>query len=400
MNNFAKIRIDFKKILMFTLIFPFYQINAIKSILPGLSRYLLLADIFIVLALYIYRGSLSKPTAYLAMFCVVLVFANIINGESVINALYYGGQILGFCMLHEIYLSRNNGDSLSFLKIERNYLAILATITLFFQVFNQDFFGHSETSDNFQNFFVSDNYLGYYYIPLIALSIYLDYLEGEKVKKGTVLIIAILGISVFYAWSAKTVIGLALAIIFVVIYRIRGIRGFFTPSRLLIIYIILFLGIVVFNFQYAFSDIIETVLQKDASLTGRVYIWASAIKQIISAPFVGHGVDSSGTLSISMSTNGILYASHNLVLEILIQTGFIGLLMYVGFLFTAVRNSWKNRNDSNQEIVNLLVIFIFIVYVMYLASHTLYIVGSYMPILLCAFCFDSDNVKIEESNYE
>ena len=104
------------------------------------------------------------------------------------------------------------------------------------------------------------------------------------------------------------------------------------------------------------------------------------MENIKNSPIIGYGIDRSGAIVIS-SYKGVLHASHNLVLEVLLETGIIGCLCYFGFIFTSLYNSAVSNISSRTY--NMLLFFTFVIFVMYIASHTLYIVGSYIPICLC-----------------
>lgn len=82
----------------------------------------------------------------------------------------------------------------------------------------------------------------------------------------------------------------------------------------------------------------QDVLKKDATLTGRTYLWAQADRLIEQRPIVGHGYRSVW-LGKSVTTTGLLrwaqlpdgkgFNFHNTFKEVTVDTGFVGLALFV-----------------------------------------------------------------------
>lgn len=90
------------------------------------------------------------------------------------------------------------------------------------------------------------------------------------------------------------------------------------------------------------SHISATVFKKDATLSGRTYLWAQADRLIDLRPVVGHGYRSIW-LGDSVTTTGLLrwaqlpdgrgFNFHNTFKEVTVDTGYVGLALFV-FLMT------------------------------------------------------------------
>ena len=81
-------------------------------------------------------------------------------------------------------------------------------------------------------------------------------------------------------------------------------------------------------------------LGKEITLTGRIYIWASALKKIHVAPIIGYGY---GEPSFNH------YVAHNQILELLVNGGAVLLIIfYVIYIYIGIRE----RRFSNVYPVN------------------------------------------------
>lgn len=95
------------------------------------------------------------------------------------------------------------------------------------------------------------------------------------------------------------------------------------------------------------THISSTVFKKDATLTGRTYLWAQADRLISQRPVVGHGyravwlgesVETTGLLRWAGLSNGKGFNFHNTYKEVTVDTGFLGLAVFtftfglIGFL--------------------------------------------------------------------
>lgn len=376
--NITKLK---KNLLMIGMLLPYYQLNAVKYYV-GSSIYYLLVIVGLLTAIFVTLklNYITKPLVYLFLFSMTLFFSCLFNSRSLLSVGYYCGQILGFVLVHNYYLQKDSFSAFSFLEVERKLLSIIILINVFFQITNQNAFGHFDVSGNYYNFFVSDNYLGYYYIPYISLLIFLDYIKYSRISRNTYFMVAICVISLLTAWSAKAILGIAFVLIYIFISKYK-ISKKITLKFLIIVYIFISILIVLFNFQYLFSDFIESILHKDASLSGRTYIWQSAIRNIRNSPLIGYGINMDGTISISETYNGTLHASHNIMLEVLLQTGIIGFIFYFSFIYRSLKQ--KKSYLAQNKIYRMLIFFTFIIFFMYIASHTIYIPTTYLTICIC-----------------
>lgn len=358
------------------LIFPFFPANAFN--VGSLYHYSSIAVSMGIIFYYLVnkKNSISLQGLTLLGFAFVLVLSCAINDKSIIPGIYYGSKIAAFYLLFELAIKRSHWV---LLRTTRLYLCFLLIVALFYQIVNPAAFGYTEAM-NYQNFFASDNDMGYQYIGLIALSAALDYRAYGKITFWTIAISGMCMASVCVVWAAKAVVGIAICLIVVVVARFRStLLRIVKLKGVVISYVVIYFSVVVFRAQEQFASFIEVYFQKDATLSGRAAIWDSAFQQIQTSPVIGQGVVNGGRLIINANSNGVDMSSHNLFLEVILQTGFVGFALFVLFLVLCMRGG---RHQEKTSLYGTLLLIVFAALIMYIASPTLYLVGMYLPLVL------------------
>jgi O-antigen ligase len=366
----------------FLLIFPFFPIGAIDY--GRVYDVLMFADIFVIFALVAFRNDqirLRPQNILIFLFMVWLSLACVKNGKSPVPGLFYGGKLVTFIFLNEYYLMRR---SLTLLQVTKNYMTFLILVTTFFQFVSQGIFGTMEVSGNYRNFFVGDNELGYYCVAYLSLCIVLDMIDQHKIGRITAFMTLVCIASLLRTWSGKSLVGIAAVFVYLIFVYGKKIAKVLNFVFLAGTYISIYIGIVGFEIQFMFSDFITNVLHKDATLTGRTYIWASVLKNIRESPIWGHGTVDGGQLIINYSHMSNLVSSHNLFMEVILQTGIVGLVLYLGYIGFSLSRRTRYLHDEAWVTYFMLLFFTFVILIMYITTPTIYLVFAYLPIVLCA----------------
>jgi O-antigen ligase len=368
------------QIITFCLIFPLFPVNAFE--VGNLYDYLAIADVGLIVLLYITNVRVfPKHIIFPMLFAITLCISCILNDRSVIPGIFYGGKLLAFYMLNEMYFRR---ESMACLNTIKYYFAVLFVITLIFQIVAPEYFGVTDLSNNNINFFVGDNELGYYFVSFICICIITDLFKEDKISFFTKILVVICCSSMYIAWSATGIVGLALFILYLIFIYGNKLQKVFDFKRTVICYGLIFFGVVFYNVQDNFSTFIVDILQKNVTLTGRTYIWVSAIENIKASPIYGYGTVDGGRLVMNTTGGGSFASSHNLFLEITLQAGFIGLTLFICIILASLYH--KNRFHTNKEetIYHFVLFTSFIQLVMYISSPTVYSIVSYFPLLICS----------------
>ena len=89
---------------------------------------------------------------------------------------------------------------------------------------------------------------------------------------------------------------------------------------------------------------ISNLVNRDETLTGRSVIWARLIPYVLNKPFLGHGLGGFWTNAM-MEKIGNAHG-HNGYLDIILNTGFIGLVFFSMFLIKNCRNAQKEMKKN------------------------------------------------------
>jgi exopolysaccharide production protein ExoQ len=178
---------------------------------------------------------------------------------------------------------------------------------------------------------------------LLTLIVVLCFEQRRSVRQGLVAVITVLTV------LSQSSTGLIALSVLLVLYWVLGAypeaiqllgRGFTVISLALGA-----LGIFVLTILY--SSIIG-LFNKDTSLSGRTLLWDAVVEAIAARPITGYGWGGTFTnlaaepsLSIMRAIGYPAFHSHNVVLELMIRLGAVGLILYVWLFVAAMRSGWK-----------------------------------------------------------
>ena len=171
-------------------------------------------------------------------------------------------------------------------------------------------------------------------------ALYFSWLDAHYRKRK--LIMSVTWISVYagalICRSATTLAGLAALIAILVLIYVPAIRRFlFNWKTVLAVIIAVFAFIVVLRRQEVFQDILMRYFGKDTTFTGRIYLWDAALNAFKLHPWFGTGDASTVYATLfTVGTQKLAYA-HNEILDLLVRSGVIGLLLYVGCILRSVK---------------------------------------------------------------
>ena len=360
------------------LLFPFVEVH-VFNVGAVYDIAILLAILYVIFLFAKKQIVLKKEYIPLFLYTGWLTFCCLINHRSPVPGLFYGLKLVAFIQIVEYYIQKKD---LTLFYVIKRYLLFCLIVTTFFQFIKQDIFGQLEVSGNYYNFSFSDNVLGYYYIPFIAVCLILDKIQQKKISKNTFGIIVLTVMSLVRAWSAKAVVGIFLLVIYVLFIYGKKASKYFNSFVLIVSYLAIEVGLVIFNIQERISFVIEKYLRKDATLTGRTGLWFSSINNIKKSPIYGYGVTKGGNILLNTTFVGSTpHPAHNLILEILMQTGIVGFILWGFFVVLSIKKKGIRINENSYY---MLLFFAYIVLIMQLSSGNIYLAFCYLPIILCA----------------
>lgn len=169
------------------------------------------------------------------------------------------------------------------------------------------------------------------------------YCDGFHFKLRTVIFAIVLIGNVLLAKSATGIIGCILIPLTLII----GVRykKIINLKTILIAVACVFLLIVVFRKQVIFSWIIEGILDKDLTFTNRIEIWDRAIELILQKPLLGFGC---GTMDPIIGDRN----AHDFYLQLILQSGIVGICVYGNMFRIAVKKCLQERNTTSSLIIS------------------------------------------------
>lgn len=185
------------------------------------------------------------------------------------------------------------------------------------------------------NFLGIDNFLAPILIPYMFLVALRSTMCHGDLNWFAYAMIFVSGESLVLVWSATGLMGLAVALIFLLFVYQRRAQSLFNFTTALGVGGGMFFTIVLFRLQNIFAFFIEGVLHKGLSFTGRTDIWDKAIKMILKSPFLGYGIAQSG--KVYRLSKHKYYHAHNAFLEVTVEGGVFSLMAFLMMLATAGR---------------------------------------------------------------
>ena len=123
-------------------------------------------------------------------------------------------------------------------------------------------------------------------------------------------------------------------------------------------YIITFISIMFFNIQNLFERQLHNILGKNATLSGRIYIWEAYKEMIAQQPFLGYGIGRSmDIISFDMS----YFNPHNQTLMLLIWGGFTSLFILICLFYIVGKKLIYYKEEKSMQILSIGILGILIV---------------------------------------
>lgn len=334
-----KIKINLKLLMYIFLIIPFikpYYFSGIDNINMFYNMWQIL-NAFIII--YLVREIKISPYNIMVLIIEgICIISTIINDANYFAAIINAIQVCVFCLILDYGL---RCDCRNFIKA---ILIILESLVLinFFTIIR---FENGMNLNGLNMWFLGRKNLHFSIIFPMIIFLFIDsYLDG-KMKIQSIFMLIIATISIFLVNSTTSIIGILLVWVYIIAKEIINKNFIFNLNYYFIIYLILFLGIIMFNLQDKFSIIIENVFKKDISFTGRTKIWETAKELIKNKILLGYGNEGQEIRVLRFQNREAIHA-HNMILDVLYQGGLV-LLTCVIRLVDMIKNKlYKYKADE------------------------------------------------------
>ena len=198
-----------------------------------------------------------------------------------------------------------------------------------------------------------NNYLlGYNngHIVVLMPALFFSYQRWYYRKKRLQLIITWVAVytGVFLTHSTTTKIGLLVLLILIATIQFPILRKYlFSWKTTAAIIAILFFGVVVLREQGVLPVNVVHLLDKDASFTARTVLWDRSLNSIRIHPWFGIGDSTEINIGLFALVQEHAYA-HNEILDVLVKSGFIGLILYLNCIANSIRTIKGRENLHNK----------------------------------------------------
>ena len=328
----------------------------------------------------------------IVLFLMAMIISTFINNTGeVLSVVSNSLLMLAFWMVTCVFIQH---DTVVFLSAIELMYGVLITLQVVIQIVNPSLFGLTGAKNNV-NLLCSDNEMIFYYIPYLAVSAVLGLIKYNKITKTTWFMTILCCTSAIQVWAASAIIGMIfwLILLFMKNKKISRKLTFVTVG---IAFIAIWVAVVAFQITEQMSDLFTGTLNKSGTLTGRTYIWRSTIMNIASSPWIGHGSNAAGKLSINYSMlYQKSYFSHNLILEVILEGGVLAFVPFLLLFMNAGKALIKYKRHS---VSLILVLSLFLYLVISITESWLYSPFQYVLVIICSNvdkmikCYEQRNI--------
>lgn len=334
-------------LLLLLLVEPAYfaQINTIDTIFKIGS---LISTIFLLITLF--SQKISKTSLWILAFFGTIFFTTILGSSNLLEYMKRYFPLLAACLVFERWIHKSPETLVDAFSILEIWIYVnFITILLF-------------PNGMYQSELYSANwFLGYKnpqirtILPIICMSLIRSYWKYDKISIRTFLLIIISALSLIMIDSSTSLIGFTIFILLLVIYHKKNKRlpKIFTLKNALLVTIILFLVLVVFQLQEFFSYLIVDILGSDLTFHTRSQLWVMAIDLIKKKWLFGYGYLVARDYQALFGNHLYYTHPHNYFLYIAFTGGIV--LLYV--LLKAFLKANKALNNSIESIYSKIVLF-------------------------------------------
>lgn len=321
------------------LVIPYFK-PAVLGVLEGTELLETAFDIWrlmaaaVILGLYVYQmvSQRRRPSGVLVGMCVYLGFialSTLIRQDTLWSIANYVVTILTFCMLLELSLRDGPETTMDMLVLP---LTVLVLANFILMCIYPTALCTGGAYNYRYNFLGIDNFLAPILVPYMFMVALRSTMRTGGLDFFAYAMMVVCALSIMLIWAATGLMGMAVALIFLLCFYQRKLQTLFNFSTTMLLAFGLFYCVVVFRLQDLFAFFIEGVLHKGLSFTGRTDIWDEAIRMFLLSPLLGYGYTSTG--KVYRLVKGKYYHAHNAFLEILVEGG-LGAMM--GYLFMLER---------------------------------------------------------------
>lgn len=341
---------------------PEYYANKLP-IVDNILSYISLVFFPVMILLYYFAAAQKKfktsPVVNLIFILhIAYLFSTLINHGYFFTIQRYTIYVVGFCVFTDIVVRYNFKG---FLDVFFYVMLAYTTINFITIIRHPEgiWYSASITGNLFylQHWFLSakNNFI-VYLLPGLCITVMRCYYYN-KVNLLAIWMFIASALCIFITFSATSIIGITVfGIYMILIYKNKLTERFHFPQYLFLS-LGTFLAVVVFKVQEYFVTLIEGVLHRSISLTGRISTWDWAMYWISRKPIFGNGYETNIDITSKLHDSAATHC-HNMFLDITYRGGFVALLIVL-MIFIYCCRSEKQYMKSPFSRILVFSIFVF-----------------------------------------
>lgn len=328
---------------------------------------------------YLYREKKTNALKILILMYLFIIINTWLQNGDMKNIIYESFSAIGISMLIELGFNFNIKKTLDVIYFLLFCYMILNLLTIF--LYPEGMFvsrAGNGMMTYWQNWFLGyKNYPIRLMLPALIIGHVRSYVLGRFTWSNLLLYI-VCWIQCLLLESSTATIGMFLFTIgSYFILHIKIVRKLFKFKYIIVMLVIAFFIIVVFQVQNSMMSYIAGIFGKDITFTGRVAIWTGSIKAFMKHPFIGYG-NVSGE-QFQLISRSIGFHPHNYILFVLVRGGIIELGFNICLIVSIVRK-WKKL--KGEMVVYLLILYWASMMVMGLAESFITTAVFFYPMLI------------------
>lgn len=256
---------------------------------------------------------------WLIVYIVITLFSAIINKTITFGIFYSEIMLISLC----IYIAFSIKEFKELIKGLYYLYSSVITINFILMVIFSN--GISQTVDGFPIYLLGGkNSIQLIALPAISIVCLYSYNEYKKIKIVPAIIISTCILSMYFSNSGN---GIALSIIIIVFILVHKKMAMPSFKIYFLTYVLVYFGLVVFRLQdVLLGNLIQNVLHKDLTFTGRTHIWDLILQNMKEFWLLGLG---RGNKFVETYYYYNLHEAHNGFLEIMLSCGLVGLVAFL-----------------------------------------------------------------------
>ena len=350
------LKLNKTRILLYFIIIPYlkpYNISLVPSIDNIFKLWKVVATAVVLLLFFLKKQRIHKQSIYGIAFIGIWSTSIYLNCETLGNQFQEILSIVGIILIAELVIGSK--DSLNELfKVLYRISAIYITLQLITVIAKRPLFGTPK--NNFDIYFLGgDNRSAFILLPLSGFMFANDFRFYSKIRLKTFLFAFMGWFGLLYTFAVTGMIAYGIYLILMIFINYPFIQKLITPKKIIIMTTVILIGVIFFNIQNNFTTIF-TYFGK-TGLSSREIIWNLAFNIYRKNWIIGIGALSQEQINLYL-LNGADHA-HNIILEILMDTGVVGSIVFGLWMKKIFTGKRKNISKQSKSLINCFIAFLF-----------------------------------------